>query len=336
MSDQPKLILVYTTVYGRNFTHYFPLRNSTLCDYKCRWSDDKKDYNRSDSVLFHLYNNVVAQYGRDFSLKQLPKRYSLDQKWILMAREPQAFYYPKQLKLLNGMFNLTMTFQRDSDVTIPYGAYYKRKQAFRNWQKAPANKDVAWIVSNCITSSRRENYVKELQNYIDVDVYGECGKNKQKEPLGFVYNLSTKYNFYLAFENSDCTDYVTEKLWRALEARLIPVVRGCQVNYTAIAPPNSFIHADSFSTPKKLAEYLKKVSSNKKLFNKYHKWRRLYKERGGMTSNHRWSCDLCRQVYLSKHKNIDVYEHFSEDTRCTAHREQKNNRTGERLQDLRL
>lgn len=39
-------------------------------------------------------------------------------------------------------------------------------------------KKVAWFVSNCDTSSGRENYAKELQKYMDVDVYGKCGTLK--------------------------------------------------------------------------------------------------------------------------------------------------------------
>lgn len=37
---------------------------------------------------------------------------------------------------------------------------------------------VAWFVSNCKTSSAREKYAAELQNYVEVDVYGSCGPLK--------------------------------------------------------------------------------------------------------------------------------------------------------------
>ncbi len=39
---------------------------------------------------------------------------------------------------------------------------------------------VFWVVSNCHTHSRREDYVKIMQKYIDVDVYGACGPLKCK------------------------------------------------------------------------------------------------------------------------------------------------------------
>ena len=36
-------------------------------------------------------------------------------------------------------------------------------------------KTAFWIASHCPTEIKRENYVKALQKYIDVDVYGDCG-----------------------------------------------------------------------------------------------------------------------------------------------------------------
>jgi glycoprotein 3-alpha-L-fucosyltransferase len=39
------------------------------------------------------------------------------------------------------------------------------------------------------------------------------------------HELGSRYKFYLALENSDCDDYVTEKVFRnALKSGMIPVV----------------------------------------------------------------------------------------------------------------
>jgi hypothetical protein len=34
------------------------------------------------------------------------------------------------------------------------------------------------MVSNCQTNSDRESYVDDLDNFVDVDVFGNCGKLK--------------------------------------------------------------------------------------------------------------------------------------------------------------
>ncbi|KAK7085359.1 hypothetical protein SK128_020242, partial [Halocaridina rubra] len=74
---------------------------------------------------------------------------------------------------------------------------------------------VAWMVSHCETASGREIYVKELKKYIPVDVYGHCGNficgKNHLDIYCYTDVLQPNYKFYLAFENSWCNDYITEK-----------------------------------------------------------------------------------------------------------------------------
>ena len=85
---------------------------------------------------------------------------------------------------------------------------------------AGKTKLAAWFVSNCHAQNGRGNYVKELQKYIDVDIYGTCGTLKcSRSSSQTCYDkLNNDYKFYLAFENSNCVDYITEKLyWNGLK-----------------------------------------------------------------------------------------------------------------------
>ena len=82
--------------------------------------------------------------------------------------------------------------------------------------------------------------------------------------------VSKKYKYYLAFENSNCVDYITEKFWDSLKHKLLPIVMGARVeDYQAVAPPNSFLHVDSFAGPEELAEHLKYLDENPRDYNKH-------------------------------------------------------------------
>ena len=61
--------------------------------------------------------------------------------------------------------------------------------------------------------------------------------------------LGETFQFYLAFENSLCDDYITEKFFNCLlaNAEIIPVVMN-GANMSSIAPKNSYIDVKDFET----------------------------------------------------------------------------------------
>lgn len=79
--------------------------------------------------------------------------------------------------------------------------------------------------------------------------------------LNDIQYISAKHRFYLAFENSICKDYVTEKAFYRLDQLLVPIVLKGSL-YKNILPENSYIAADDFDSPEDLAKYLKYLESN--------------------------------------------------------------------------
>ena len=121
--------------------------------------------------------------------------------------------------------NFTVTYRSDSTIVTPY----ERFVTFANTTRLPRrskvdyaagkSKLVAAFVSNCYSSNKRAKYIKELQQHIDVHVYGFCGNYtcSRYDREGCLKMLKKDYKFYLAFENANCRDYITEKLyWNAL------------------------------------------------------------------------------------------------------------------------
>ena len=144
-----------------------------------------------------------------------------NQIWIMFLLESpmntQHFLHFKNL------INMTATYRIDSTIVTPYERFVPYENASqyqllppkRNYASGKRKK-VAWFVSNCRTTNNRMEYALELSKYINVDIYGPCGKFKcpKSESKKCYEKLNADYKFYLAFENSNCKDYITEKLYR--------------------------------------------------------------------------------------------------------------------------
>ena len=89
--------------------------------------------------------------------------------------------------------------------------------------------------------------------------------NKRPCPRGTVDDChkvqSSTHKFYLAFENSNCRDYITEKLWKTFSFPVVPIVMGGG-NYFRDAPPHSYIDVVDFENVKALADYLIYLDNN--------------------------------------------------------------------------
>lgn len=196
-----------------------------------------------------------------------------------------------------------MTYRQDSDIVHAYGRYIARNlsHTIRDYQavdfylskqnnqstfditkesKLRENK-ILWVVSNCNSRTKRHDIAEALTKHFPIDQYGKCSSNKERQKLsseGFERALF-KYKFYLAFENSNCQDYITEKaFYNALGHGSIPIVLGTnENNYKNILPPNSFIHIDRYQSLRDLANELHRITENENLFKSYHQWRTEYR-----------------------------------------------------------
>ena len=73
----------------------------------------------------------------------------------------------------------------------------------------------------CISlgKSKRWRYIKALKKALgdDLDIWGGCGEKGRERLCKGHYKADcpeiNSYKFYLAFENTECTEYMTEKMW---------------------------------------------------------------------------------------------------------------------------
>uniref|UniRef100_A0A2C9KG95 Fucosyltransferase n=1 Tax=Biomphalaria glabrata TaxID=6526 RepID=A0A2C9KG95_BIOGL len=237
------------------------------------------------------------------------------QRWVMSSMEAPC-RHPQTTHLnssqFDGQFNWSMTYNLDSDIPTLYGKLKViTPEPSLNYDAIFSTKTVhvAWFVSHCITSSLRQEYVARMRKIINIDIFGHCGSmncsfgsNYRHIDLSHCLPLlSSTYFFYLAFENSICKDYVTEKVFKLFPAaKVIPVVRG-GTDYRRYFPPETFVDASDFSTPEELAFYLVGLSKDKA------RYLRMLGEKSRYESvaNEPWHCKLCEK--MTKDDSVQWY-----------------------------
>jgi hypothetical protein len=236
--NKSKLILYYTKFFGNDYWYNknedevylndFNANNCPISVNACRITIDHKFFSESDASLIHLRESIDYKELNNISRQS-------NQRFVFFLKESPVHSPILSSKQHGQLFNYTQTYRPDSDITATtlrnffwlFNHKIYPNYNFRSILKTKqSGKILVAIISNCKDSSNRLKYIQELKEYISVDVYGQCGK-----PCPAVLDCRqyaySKYKFYLAFENSLCDEYVTEKFFLALHsARIIPIVLG--------------------------------------------------------------------------------------------------------------
>ncbi|KAF1803524.1 glycosyltransferase family 10 protein [Mucor lusitanicus] len=282
-------------------THQWEGYNIDACGlpYQCQLTHDRSQLTDSSVVIFH---------ASDMSDKKDTPAMRKDRAWVYHNAEA-----PKYQPDVIDKMQYSMTYRLDSD--FPWG--YLEKDYLLQHMQRPVNQQqskrktpVAWIVSNCKASNYRHHYVRELSKWINVDIYGHCMNNQHYPDNTTTIDLISQYHFYLSFENSNCKDYVTEKLSNAYVAGTIPIVDGPSDYGPFIPNTHSVIRVDQFEHPRELAAYLQSVLADKSLYSSYFDYRR---ENGladrflsTLDAYQEGKCNLCRLAY-ERHTNMSLY-----------------------------
>ena len=226
-----KLILFWNPFFSSQ-DYYFGLGEKTPfiknnCPVvNCETTADKSRLNESHVVITHMRN----------SIENLPKYRPVNQRWIFFLWESPI--HANDFKTFNGFYNLTYTYKIDSDFSGVYESgsrmYWGLNETFNSEYDFSAEKTqfAAAVISNCGGNSRRIEYINRIKRHVTVDLFGKCGKpcptNYRNSNIKAACKeiIAKEYKFYLAFENSVCTDYITEKFFYILQFNIIPVVLG--------------------------------------------------------------------------------------------------------------
>jgi hypothetical protein len=248
-------ILWYNNFFGHPY--YLKPEHIAACSAWCEFIHDTTMLNDPSvaGVIFH---------AKDFN--GWPKKTVTHQHWIWWELESQSNSgWPASL---SENIDIVFTFNLEAEVVSLYSDPYaatkhpvhtiQEKNAFRKQGHAP----LSILVSNCMANNNRKEYIEELLKHIKVDSFGGCVHTKDMPPDNDKLKLISQYKFYLAFENSNCKDYVTEKYFQALHVGTVPIVFGAP-NIDDFIPANhSVINVEHFPSPKALAEYVKYLDEN--------------------------------------------------------------------------
>uniref|UniRef100_A0A0M3IAZ5 Fucosyltransferase n=1 Tax=Ascaris lumbricoides TaxID=6252 RepID=A0A0M3IAZ5_ASCLU len=294
-TNRSVVILTWTSFFGSDLAVRFYMKGLAKCEYVCTATSNRSELTAAAAVVFHIRNIDPSDLPQSRSPRQLFAFYLLE----------SPYHSGSALsRIRKDYFNITMTYRLDSDVRAAYGWMRPIDKSTTpdevwKWKEIETiakgkTKSVLILVSNCATRSKREVYVRALAKHIEVTRFGLCSKAVCDKKCA--EEAIAQHYFYLAFENSVCRDYVTEKVFSYMEKIIVPIVLKRSFA-SSILPNGFFIAIDDFNSPASLAEHLKYLQSNKTEYMKYFEWAKKYRR----NLSEDYACSLCR--FLHKNSN---------------------------------
>ncbi|KAI6226255.1 Alpha-(1,3)-fucosyltransferase C [Aphelenchoides fujianensis] len=316
----PPLILFWTKFFGESLARFFVLRPE--CPFECEFTEDRTRLSDAQVRVFHLPDAI-------FGAEWPPAGNSTVFNAFVSLESPVHSRAPLDIPAPD-FFNVSISYRSNSDVFLPYDAFVPLDDSETSGEVTAAvdrkSKGALIAASECsAVHSGRTEFLRELSEHIEVTRVGMCfGPRINDQDLK---QLIDEHHFYLAFENSVCPEYTTEKFFR-LKDLIVPVVLSRGVVNTPQIPNDTFIAASDFDSPKELAVFLHSLIADKTAYSKYFEWTKSYRrtfmssaqDSVGSLSNA--GCQLCRLAVEARtgrlKRRIPSMDGFWTRTECVA------------------
>ncbi|KAI3661844.1 hypothetical protein MP638_003852 [Amoeboaphelidium occidentale] len=259
----------------------------------CDVSKNLLDITKASAVVVNAFSfkDLLDNYIVE-DLYQIVKpaiRTKNDQLWAVFAAGESATYYPLSedpdfLEHFDYSWGHdTRFYQTQINAYVPSSV-----KSLVSTKEVPfAKKKMAvYLASHCNAANGRDQLVKKLSKFMDIDSLGACipmnssssirhKDSRLKEWRTEKLKLISNYKFVLAFENSNCYSYVTEKLYDPFMAGTVPVYMGAPNVYDFAPSNSSLVKTSDFDSPQDLAKYLNLIASSEDLYKKFLSWRQM-------------------------------------------------------------
>ena len=264
---------------------------SDKCNLSCVLAENPS---QPDAIIFvSMHNQDVTNaigYVTNISIK------------ILATREAVHYYSFHKIEYLKQFFQGIALIDWTSDIPWPKIPKMYELKAIE-MPKNPAPK-ATFVARNCAPMSDRNAYVKAIDKLIGVVALSSCFHNTpwpQCEGRDCTKVEAIRgYKIHLAFENGDSPRYVSEKIFQAFSAGVLPVYLGTHF-VSGVVPKGSYIDVADFASPEAVAQYLVTVLADDNLYRKYFEWKwkpfdKMFEDRFKAIWTIPFECRLCRYI----------------------------------------
>ena len=291
---------------GQHFEH----NHTESCGIPCIQADNHPN---PDAEFFFAMNNG--------NVRDAFNRQSNVSIRILGSMEPSHYYSLLKLEYLNTHFQGSAVLDWNSDIPMlmmPDMDELKEVQL----PKDPISK-ATFVARNCYPKNNRNKYVEEIDSVIGVVAPSICFHNTEWPKCGerdcSKVEAIRNYKINLAFENGASKNYVSEKIYHAFEAGVLPVWMGTR-DVSEAVPKGSYIDVADFDSPNSLALYLAKVLANDTLYQSYFEWKyklfnKEFEDRFRVLWSVPFKCRLCR--YVDAYKNNLEWDQYRQKATIT-------------------
>ncbi|GFR51153.1 hypothetical protein Agub_g13508 [Astrephomene gubernaculifera] len=275
----------------------------------CRYGSSV-DPHTADALWYHIPSMGGASSVQKYHPKQLT---------IAMSMESSEYYPALDNKDFMRVFDIETTYRSCSQVPIFYFDYnpnqlskiMKPAKPFEEKKTA-----LVYVNSNCGAKSGRSDIMRQVLGLnhptIPTHSYGNCDRNMEVNGHFDKVELISGYKFCVAMENSITKDYITEKLWQALEAGCVPVYMGPHNIAEFLPDPEAIIDYNKLGSPEALMKELERLASDKAAYEAKLSWksRRLEQQSadfqakvvGSAERQPHTRCQLCRVVLKNRYR----------------------------------